>query len=123
MSGFKLTWNGPQITAATKAAALEGIRDGAEFILGKSKEIVPHEWGALSRSGHVEELNNGYAIVFSTPYAVIQHEALGFRHPNPNSDKSSSGRSAKYLEKPFTEHKPKVLKLISAKILAATKGG
>ena len=48
------------------------------------------------------------AVTFNRPYAVRQHEELGYRHPK--------GGKAKYLEDPMNSEATTMLKIISATI-------
>jgi len=47
-------------------------------------------------------------ISYSAPYAIIQHEELGYSH--------SSGGKAKFLEDPFNRNKKKVVKMVEEAI-------
>lgn len=118
-----LKWHGEKVKKRINEIAMQAVSDGAEFILGKSQDIVPHATGTLQRSGTVTRTKDAVYISYNTPYAVIQHEALGFSHPDPRKHISSSGRRAKYLEDPYNEHAPKVLKLIGARIKKEIGGG
>lgn len=97
MADWRLDWHGEEAKAAVRAGAAAGVRDAAEFVLGKAREVVPIEEGTLSRSGSVDVGADGdvpvAAVAFHGPYAVIQHERLDFRH--------DPGRTAKYLERPL----------------------
>lgn len=93
-------------TTRGRRLAEEGLERGLEHVLGEARKIVPLEEGTLERSGKVVmlgDLNGG--IVFDTPYAVIQHEALDFKH--------LPGRSAKYLEIPMNSERDVVLNLMA----------
>jgi hypothetical protein len=85
---------GAQIAAAAERAALLG----AQHVLAESTKVVPIEEGTLSRSGTATAETQGTAAVgaisYDGPYAVRQHEELGYRH--------DQGRQAKYLEGPLT---------------------
>jgi hypothetical protein len=52
------------------------------------------------------------AVSYDGPYAVIQHEALDFRH--------APGRTAKYVEEPLLEHHDTLQEIIAAQIRRAT---
>lgn len=85
------------VAAELRAGALQGTKEGTEHLLGVSRELAPIEEGILAGSGTASQAVNGSlvegAVSFDTPYAVIQHEALEFRH--------DAGKQAKYLEQPF----------------------
>lgn len=87
-----------------------GLRLGAEHILQTSRKIVPIDEATLERSGKVsvDEAEMKAAVSYDTPYAVIQHEDLTLNHKN--------GRSAKYLERPFTSETETVRQIIAQAI-------
>ncbi|MFD9146206.1 minor capsid protein [Streptomyces diastaticus] len=109
----RVTWNGPQAQARTRAAALLGLRVGAEHLLTESRRVVPIEEGTLERSGaaSVDEARMTAAVSYDTPYAVRQHENLTYRH--------DQGRTAKYLERPATEQRAQIAALLAAQIRRA----
>lgn len=78
--------------AATHDAAADGLYAAGEHILGVSNQHVPLEYGDLQGSGTVSEDRGDLtvAVSYDTPYAVRQHEEMGYRH--------DPGRTAKYLE-------------------------
>lgn len=83
-----------------EAGARKGLRKAAKHVLQVSNTRVPNETGDLERSGRaeVDDANLRAAIGYgegpSEPYAVVQHEALEFKHSN--------GRQAKFLESALT---------------------
>ncbi len=59
---------------------------------------VPLDKGPLQESCEVSDNGRDTVLVsYDTPYALVQHEELGFNHEN--------GRKAKYLEEPFNQAK------------------
>ena len=81
-----------------KQLALEGTRTAGEYVRAQSVQEVPLDKGPLQESCEVSD--NGKNTVFvsyDTPYALKQHEELGYSHPG--------GRKAKYLEDPFQRAK------------------
>ena len=80
---------------ATEAAA--AVEDVAQYILSQSVQQVPHEDGDLQASGKVstDPAQQLAAVSYDTPYAVVQHEELSYKH--------DAGRKAKYLEDPFND--------------------
>lgn len=111
MAGWQLGLN-PNINPIVREAANRGLALSAEHILGVSNQDVPIEEATLERSGTVstDPANNRAAVSYDTPYAVRQHEELGYRH--------DAGRSAKYLENAFNSQIPAVQQII----LGAIKG-
>lgn len=116
MGYVKIKWEGPAITAKTRAAATRGLAQAAEFVLGESRKVVPIEEGTLERSGRVTMLTeNGEpvaAISYSTPYARRQHEELTWRH--------DPGRTAKYLERPMLEQRATAYEIVAEAMRKAT---
>ena len=86
------TENLKQMVAESAVAA---VADIAEWVLGEAIQQVPHEDGDLQASNKIsiDEENKLAAVSFDTPYAVVQHEDMTFKH--------DAGRKAKYLEDPM----------------------
>ena len=99
---IRANWTGGPLAGLVKESAMADLELGAEAILSKAVDLVPHDTGTLQRSGHVtvDEPHNAVYVSFNTPYALRQHEDMEFAH--------ESGRTAKYLEKPFEDLKPSV---------------
>lgn len=74
---------------------------GAELLLDESNRKVPIETGTLQRSGTTAASGNEAAVGYNTPYAVRQHEEVGYHH--------DSGREAKFLENAMHNHKAAIL--------------
>lgn len=68
----------------------DALQDVGEYILEESNRVVPHEVGDLQDSGRVSVDDKVVAISYDTPYAVVQHEDMTFKH--------DAGRKAKFLE-------------------------
>lgn len=79
-----------------QVGALQGVREACEDLLREASAVVPYDTGDLDRSGQASAHLDGDAAIgtvsYDTPYAVIQHETLEFRH--------DPGRIAKYLALP-----------------------
>lgn len=103
----------PAFVAKLRAAGEAGIRSAAaglyavgETTMTEAKRQVPVDLGALKGSGYVSlpEISGDSVTVelgFGGPakdYAVIQHEELGYRHPD--------GGKAKFLEDPLNQIAP-----------------
>ncbi len=88
----------------------------AEAIMRDSKTIVPVDFGTLKSSGHVMEPRHteGHLIVEltyggpSAPYALEQHEELGYLH--------EQGQQAKYLEVPLFNAAPRLIGNLARRI-------
>ena len=82
--------------AAIRAGSRRGVALAAEHLLGDRPRVVPIEEGTLERSMRASTTANGSevtgAVSADTPYCVVQHEDLSFRH--------DKGRSAKYSSAP-----------------------
>jgi len=88
---MSIQWNTRAADAITEAAQT-GIYEAAEALLDQAIEKTPVQDGILRASGRATQEGNVSAVSFNTPYAVRQHEELGYQHPN--------GGQAKYLEVP-----------------------
>lgn len=95
---------------AARRGAERGVKLAVEFLLGESQQEVPLEEATLLRSGHTDVEAKAHevegVISYDTPYAVIQHEALDFKH--------DPGRKAKYLEDPVNRNAAKVYAIMGA---------
>lgn len=59
------------------------LKELAEAIAERARELVPVDTGALRNSIRVEERDNGYAVVAGgpeAPYAIYVHERLDLHH-------------------------------------------
>lgn len=85
------------IQRATKQSRKKGTFAALDHLLAVSKQEVPLDQGPLRASGMVDVADDGSAgtVSYDTPYAVRQHEELGYRHQR--------GRKAKYLEDPCND--------------------
>jgi hypothetical protein len=96
-----MQWSGSldldRVERALRLGAHRGVTLWGEHVLGEATKLVPIEEGTLSRSGKTDATRDGDSIVaavsYDTPYAVRQHEEMGYRH--------DAGRQAKYLEAPL----------------------
>ena len=88
------SWNfqpNSTLLARINRGAAKGVQTAAEHVLGEAQARAPREEGTLRRSGVASsdpETLRG-AVSFDTPYAVRQHEELGYAHTEGE---------AKYLE-------------------------
>lgn len=108
----RLEWHGPEVEARLHEAGERGIALAAEHLLATSRARVPIEEGTLERSGVASSQGLRAMVAYDTPYAVIQHEALEFRH--------DAGRTAKYLEGPADEERQALTDIVAAAIRRAT---
>lgn len=112
---LELHWNGDEVKAVLKAANVKGLTLAAEHLLQVSRTQVPIEEGTLERSGEatVDERELVGAVSYDTPYAVVQHENLEYRH--------DEGRKAKYLEDPMNTERQTMRDLIAAELRRALR--
>lgn len=105
-----LDWNGDEVEARITAASVAGLTLAAEHLLQVSRTEVPIDEATLERSGvaSVDEEDLTAAVSYSTPYAVRQHEELGYRH--------AAGRKAKYLEDPMNNERETLLAIIATAV-------
>jgi hypothetical protein len=66
--------------AAIRAAAQRGLDDAAEVVKQESIQRTPKETGALRNDCTTHSGDLEAAVSYSLPYAVKQHEELGYRH-------------------------------------------
>jgi hypothetical protein len=94
---------------------VRGVRLGAEHLLQVSRARVPIEEATLERSGvvSVDESSVTAAVSYDTPYAIRQHEEMGYRH--------DAGRTAKYLERPLHEENGTITEIIAAQVRRALR--
>ena len=113
MAGFRWTVDRSQfVKAAVRAAAAQGLSDGAELILEETVRTIPIEEATLARSGttSLDAARLRATVAFDTPYAVRQHEDLTLRH--------DPGRRAKFLELTMAEQARKVGQVIQTRVKA-----
>ncbi|WP_234342272.1 minor capsid protein [Streptomyces leeuwenhoekii] len=112
---FRMSFNGAPAARELRAAAARGLFLGAEHVLGESNNVVPLDEAALQRSGtaSVDPPSLTAMVSYDTPYAVVQHERLDFRH--------APGRTAKYLENSLNAARPEVAALIAAELRRAMR--
>ncbi|MFE5591444.1 hypothetical protein [Streptomyces sp. NPDC056549] len=112
---FRIRFDGEPAARELREAAARGLLLGAEHVLGLSAEVVPLDEAALQRSGtaSVDESSLTAMVSYDTPYAVVQHERLDFRH--------APGRTAKYLERSLNAGRQAVRALMAAQIRRALR--
>jgi hypothetical protein len=72
--------------------------------------MVPHETGALARSGAVSQDETGLvvAVSYDTDYAVAQHENTELHH--------DQGRQAKFLQQAMETQRAQVAALVQGQL-------
>lgn len=105
---FTINLNINAALAAAQQGAEQGVADAMEHLLNVSNAHVPHEYGDLQSSGVASTDGLEGAVSYNTPYAVRQHEELGWRH-NP-------GRTAKYLENAMNSEAAVLAEIVADRI-------
>ncbi len=106
-----LEWN-TRAADAIPEAAQSGIYEAAEALLDQAIEKTPVQDGILRASGRATQEGLQAAVSFNTPYAVKQHEELGFAHPN--------GGEPKFLERPANSFRPMMEQIVAQAIVRDT---
>lgn len=75
---------------------------------GKAQKLAPVDTGDLKGSAFAEIDGLNGTVGFTEPYALRQHEEVGYRHPK--------GGEAKYLETPYKENAGKYADAIIAEV-------
>lgn len=114
--GSRFAWHGKEVMQRLRAAAADGLFDGAEHILEEANRTVPLDEGPLMQSGQtdVDRERLEATVSYDTPYARRQHEELSYRH--------APGRRAKWLELTVQERERAVQEYVAGKIRQALKG-
>lgn len=97
MSTLKVEWHGDELLAKLKGATSQAAFEAGNVLLDESLKQVPHDTGALERSGRVVMAEGGAFVSYgdmSMPYAVRWHE---------NDANFQRGRKKKYLEDPAND--------------------
>lgn len=100
----------------------EKVKDEAEYALsracldlqGKAQRLAPVLHGDLRGSAFSEVNGLDGVVGFVEPYALRQHEEVGYRHPK--------GGEAKFLETPYKENVEKYINSISAAMKRGSGG-
>ncbi|MFF9199960.1 hypothetical protein ACF09L_32615 [Streptomyces sp. NPDC014779] len=112
---FRMRFDGAPAARALREAAARGLFLGAEHVLALSQDVVPLDEAALQNSGtaSVDRPSLTAMVSYDTPYAVVQHERMDFRH--------APGRHAKYLENSLNAARQAVAAIISAELRRAIR--
>ncbi|NKR52978.1 hypothetical protein GS481_24995 [Rhodococcus hoagii] len=106
-----MTINFTGIEARIRAAAVDGLASAAEVVKQEAIERCPKETGELRNSARTAVEGLEAAVGFDTPYAVVQHEELGYDHQDGQ---------AKYLENAVVATKATVAAVIGESIRRVT---
>ena len=103
---YNVQWFGDDVKKKVMTANEKAITLGLEFVKQESVKVAPKDTGMMEKSAQVtiaKDRKTGY-ISYDTPYAIRQHEELGYRH--------AEGRIAKYLELPLQQNADKALEIM-----------
>jgi len=91
----------------------KALKEVSLDLQGKSQRLAPVDLGDLRGSAYTEVKGLNAEIGFSEPYALRQHEEVGYNHPG--------GGEAKYLETPYKNNLNKYIQHISKAIKKAVE--
>lgn len=110
-----LQWEGHRIFGSRfQRLASDGIARALEHTLGVATTLVPLDEGPLQRSGKVQVEGLNGTISYDSPYAIVQHENLTYRH--------APGRTSKYLETPMNTERSVMLELSAVSLRTWLRG-
>ena len=134
----QLIWRGDLVDRLGEEAAARGLYEAGESLLEYANRSVPLDEGVLEASGvvaasatwewdeygvpHVtvhEQVRRdrgqiATAVAYNTPYAIVQHEELTYRH--------APGRRAKWLELSLNERRAALQAHVARRIRAGIGG-
>jgi hypothetical protein len=116
MSDYTLEWHGEAMTAEIEAAARMALLEAASDLQQESSDEAPVDTGDLRGDAKVDKSDLQNFIVrvgYALPYALRQHEEVGYNHP--------MGGKAKFLEDPFRRNAQKYIDHIGKRIAQAIK--
>jgi len=95
---FNIQWNGPAITSEMTSRGVRGLNQAAALLQARTVPRTPKDTGELRRSLVIHPAHAGQlysAVASNLPYAVRQHEELGYRHKHGE---------AKFLERALNDN-------------------
>lgn len=107
-----LEWNGDKIAARVNAARRKALLNSANHVKERAVERTPLETGALRNSATASVGDRQAAVSYNTPYAVKQHEEVGYQHQDGE---------AKFLENAMRSEADAVKRLIAQAYQEAMK--
>ena len=91
-----------------ESAVKKELKKIGQDLKGKSQRLAPVDTGDLRGSAYSVQAGMGLEVGFTEPYAIKQHEEVGYRHPK--------GGEAKFLETPFKANVNKYINAVKAAI-------
>lgn len=105
-----VTWEGGRVTRAVGIAAMVGVNMATEYLKSLAVPLAPLDRGPLRASAKIrpatENLSEAW-LIFDTPYAAIQHEALDYHHDDGQ---------AKYVEEPMRSHQRELTGIMAREV-------
>lgn len=100
MSGkmkIRVSLDKAKIRSVVQQCTKKGTWSALDHLAAISKQQVPLDQGPLKNSCYVDVADDGSSgtVSYDTPYAIRQHEEMGYSHQR--------GRKAKYLEDPAND--------------------
>jgi hypothetical protein len=87
----------PAVIAAVQAATRKWTRVTAQVILEYSQIEVPVDTGELMDSGHLEPIDNGFAVVYDAPHSLFVHDGTSRMAANPFLERAWHMAEGEYL--------------------------
>lgn len=103
----QITWNGARVKLAAKVGGARGLTMAAHLVQGRSVARTPMDTGDLRSSQIVIPATPDdlvAAVSSDLPYAVRQHEELGYRHRHGQ---------AKFLENALNESRRDINRIVA----------
>ena len=77
----KLEFDTAGLAARAEAAAQAAVQAAGADVLARAAAMAPRRTGALAASAALTVEGSTARVSFGAPYAPIQHDGTGFRHP------------------------------------------
>lgn len=103
-----IPWRGDEFAAQATLALVIGLNRAAEYARGRMLPRMPIDTGAMrgsTQTYHARPTSLESGVTVNTPYAVKQHEELGYFHAEGE---------AKFAERTFRDEREAMLRLIGA---------
>ena len=113
----RMKWDAALANVKLQSASAAGLNAAAQRLRALSVARAPIQDGILRGSAQVSPASPGNltaAVSYNTPYAVRQHEEVGYAHP--------PGGQAKYLAGPLREKEAELVEIIATATRRALGG-
>lgn len=102
-----MQWNGDALARKIEQGRTSAARRGAHLLRDEAVQRTPLETGTLRNSAKVTASDGEAAVSYNTPYAVKQHEELGYQHKDGQ---------AKYLETAMIDTRAKIAEAVAEQL-------